>query len=647
MNEMAMHSRKFSSLLIAVACSAFTQAARAQENFADLDLAALMQMDVKVTTVSKSEQSIYSVAAPIHVVTAEDIRRAGASSIPEAIRLAPGVVVAQIDPGKWIVGLRGFAWQYANKALILLDGRAVYSPLNSSVYWNSLDMPMGEIERIEVIRGPGDARWGSHAVNGIINIITKAAADSQGSELAAALDSNAGRTLTARNGGRIGSNVNYRAYANYFEQGDFAMAPARERLGDRSAVRAGLRLDGTSASGDRFTLIGELQNGRDTSTLDGQSFAPVRYDANEWSALGRWERARSAGVDQQLQLSFDRISQPFYEERDTLDFSYQARIEASAVQTLTFGVTYKHSSDALSAAIAIEPARMTQETYGLFAHDSIALGARTRLLLGSQFEHNRFTGWEIQPNAQLIHTRERQSYWASVSRAVRTPLRTENGFALEFLIAPGVFARTQGNPQLESEEILAWEIGARWGVSDALFLDASAFYNQYDNLILQQAGAPIFEPDPAPGRTVFPAIYTNTASGHTSGVELALKAQPMASWSLSGSISLFRQTPWQDSLGHGLVTGIGHQFQAHSSAQIVRSLQWNADLYYTGAVTTGDVPAYWKFDTQLAWFPTSEVQVAIGVRNAFSAEHREAGANSVDAVTMIPRTAYLRILRRF
>jgi iron complex outermembrane receptor protein len=618
------------------------------EDLTGLELETLMQMDVEVTTATRSAQSVYTVAAPIFVITAQDIRHSGASSVPEAIRLAPGVVVGQIDPGKWFVGMRGFAWQYANKALILLDGRGVYSPLNSSVYWNVLDIPIEDIDRIEVIRGPGDARWGSHAMNGIINIITSRAADTRGTALSALLDSNGGSTFTARHGGALAENADYRAYAKYLDHGDFATAIGHHRLGDRAALRTGVRLDAVSRSVDRFTFIGDLQMGRDTSSLGGQTFTPLRYDTNEWSALGRWERGAPGRLNQHLQLSFDRLNQELYEERDTFDLAYQAQLPERHAQTFTFGATYKRSVDALSAAIAIEPARMKQQTYGFFIHDSIALGTRSRVLLGSQFEHNRFTGWEVQPNLQFIYMRtDRQSYWASVARAVRTPLRTEDGFALEIPIFPGGVVRALGNRDLHAEDVLAWQAGVRMGILEDLFLDIAAFYNEYQDLIIQQAGAPFFEPAPPPGRTIFPAVFVNSAAGHTKGIEVVLRAQPVRHWSLAWSGSLYSQTRWSDPLGYGAVTAVEHQFQLHSSMGLNPQLRWNADLYYVGALSVGGVPAYYKFDTQLAWTPGSGFELALGVRNAFEREHQEAGANSVDAATVVPRMGYLRVLRHF
>lgn len=619
-----------------------------QEDLASLDLETLMQMDVEVTTASKGAQSLYSVAAPIHVISADEIRRAGATSIPDAIRLAPGVVVQQIDPGKWVVGVRGFAWQYANKALILLDGRPVYTPLNSSVYWNMLDVPMEQIERIEVIRGPGDARWGSHAVNGIINIITRQAVDDKGTALSGIVDSNAGSELTARHGGALGSHMDYRAYAKYLEQGDFESASGFPRLGDRAAWRAGLRLDGRGRGTDRFSLIGDVQQGRDTSSVAGQGFAPVRYDTEEWSIVGRWERGEPGRVNQQLQLSLDTMNQELYEKRETLDFSYQAMLPEMRAQTWTFGVTYKNSQDDLSSEIAIEPRRMTQDTYGVFVHNSVALSAHNRLQLGSQLEHNQFTGWEVQPNLQYIYSpTERLSYWASVSRAVRTPLRTENGFALDVPLNGTDVGRITGDRDLRAEKVLAWQAGVRMGWREDLFVDVAAFYNEYRDLIIQVAGTPFFESTPAPGRTVFPAVYANSADGHTMGLEAALKAQPLARWNVGASVSVYSQTHWVDSLGFGSVSGIDHQFQLHSAATVATNLQWNVDLYYAGELSTGDVPSYYKLDTEISWTPLKGLAVGLGLKNALDASHQEAGSNTVDAVMLVPRTAYLRLYREF
>jgi iron complex outermembrane receptor protein len=609
----------------------------------ELDFSNMMRMEV--TTASKQAQSISDIAAPVYVITADDIRRGGANSIPEALRLAPGVMVGQIDQGKWVVSLRGFGWQYANKALVLLDGRAVYSPLASIVYWDSLDVPMEDIERIEVIRGPGDARWGSHAVNGIVNIITKFAAETRGAVLSVATDTDGSGILTARHGAALSENLDYRVYAKYLSQGDLPMAAGISRLGDRQALRAGLRLDGVSHSDDRFTFIGDLQSGRDASVaVAGRSL--LRYDADEWSALARWERGNAGRLKQQAQLSLDRLDQQLYEVRETLDAAYQAQLPEWHVHNFTLGATYKHTEDD-AGPISVFPPRMTQHIYGAFVHDRIALAAKTKLLLGSQFEHNPFSGWEVQPNIQLLYApTERRSFWASVSRAVRTPLRIEHDFNVEYPIFPGGFARITGNPDLQAESVLAWQAGTRLMLRDNLFLDFAAFYNDYEHLVLLQGAPPVFEPLPPPGRTIFPTSYVNGASGHTRGIEAALKMHPLARWDLAASYSLYSQTPWTDPY-FGTVTAVEHQFQIHSSAGLTAHLEWNVDLYYTGPLTTGTAPDYYKLDSQLAWTPWKSVQLAIGVKNALDARHREVGGNGVDVAAEIPRTGYLRVLKQF
>ena len=641
-------SYRGTALLLLALCSFAAAAQEPQSNLSDLDLQTLMQMDLNVTTVSKTAQSLYSVAAPIYVITAEDIRRAGARTVPDAIRLAPGVVVGQIDPGKWVVGMRGFAWQYANKALILLDGRGVYTPLNSSVYWNTLDVPMDQIDRIEVIRGPGDARWGSHAVNGIINIITLPASETRGSAASAQLDSNGSTEFVVRHGASLSPDVAYRAYAKYLDQSDYAGTENFPRLGDRAAFRTGLRLDAATQTGDRYSLMADVQSGRDTSILSGQNRVPIRYDADEWSVVSRWERGSAGKLNQQLQLSFDRINQTFYEKRRTLDFSYQAQLPQRFDQTWTFGVTYKNTADRLSAEIGIAPDRATQNIYGVFIHDAIALGEKTRVLLGTQLEHNELTGWEAQPNLQLIYSpAERLSYWASVSRAVRTPLRTEDGFDLEVPISPGSAVLIDGNRDLRAERVLAWQAGVRMGVREDLFVDLAAFYSHYDDLVIQQAGTPVFEPQPPPGRTLFPAVYMNSASANTRGIEAAIKGQPVTQWNVSASASVYSQTRLSDPLGFGSVSAVDHQFQMHSAWHVSPVLQWSVDLYYTGELSTGDVPSYYKLDSELTWSAGRKFVFALGVKNALDRAHVEAGVNSVDTVTWIPRTTYLRVINQF
>jgi iron complex outermembrane recepter protein len=606
-------------------------------------------MNEPVTTASKSAQSIYDVAAPVYVITARDIQRAGATSIPEALRLAPGVIVNQIDPGKWAVSIRGFAFEYSNKALVLLDGRALYTQLNSSVYWNTMDTVVDDIERIEVIRGPGDARWGSHALNGIVNIITKSSAKTQGALLSTTVDSHNTQILTARYGGELSPQAHWRTYVKDISRGDMAMATESSRLGDFHALRVGGRIDVRHGASDQWMFLADLQQGRDgigSSLVAGGS--ATRYDIGEWSALARWHRDPQDGIEQQAQLSWASLDQEIYETRRTLDFAYQAQLREWHAQQVTLGAGYKHTADDIGQVLTTVPDRMTQESYSAFIHDRIALTGKASLLLGSQFEHNVFTGWEAQPSLQWLYkAREERTYWVSLARAVRTPLRLEEGLQLSIPLFPGALVRVSGNRDLKSEEVRSAQAGARLALRHNLWMDVTAFYNRYRDLIETVAQAPVFEPLPPPGNLVFPSMILNAQAFDTWGAELAVEATVNSRWRLTGSYTFYSQPERVDADTSGSYAAMEHQFQLHSSVQLVRKLEWNVDLYRVGALTSGQVPSFYKLDTQFAWRPLEALQLALGVKNSLSPQQREVGVNSVNVPTEIPRSAYLRMSWQF
>jgi iron complex outermembrane receptor protein len=230
---------------------------------------------------------------------------------------------------------------------------------------------------------------------------------------------------------------------------------------------------------------------------------------------------------------------------------------------------------------------------------------------------------------------------------VRTPLRTENGFGLEFPIFPGGYVRIVGNPELKAETVVAGQAGVRAGFGEALFLDVAVFYNDYDNLIIQRAGAPLFEPSPPPGRTIFPAVYSNAGGATTRGVEVAVQAQPLARWHVAGSASFYRQSTLSDPLGFGSITGVNHQFQLHSNVTLLPNLEWNANYYYVGGSTPGEVGSFNRLDVQLLWTPHENWQHALGVRNAIHPNHDEARKNSENAFASNTTVCYLNALAQF
>src|ERR1700681_2250715 len=502
-------------------------------------------MNLQVTSVSKRAQKLADAAAAIFVITQDDIRRSGASSIPEALRLAPGLEVARIDENKWAIGSRGFNGRFDNKLLVLIDGRSVYTPLFSGVYWNIQDVMLEDVDRIEVIRGPGATLWGANAVNGVINIITKAAKSTQSALAAAGGGTETRGSGSVRYGGRLNQGTYYRGYAKYFNVGP-SIDPSTGRRADDNwdALRGGFRTDWTSSGPDSLTVQGDLHRSGYGETLTVPSLNtpysstfPNQGSISGGNLLGRWNHA-FANSSTSLQMYYDHTSitenSLFTDHQDIFDIDFQHTFHATESQDVVWGLGYRSSRDGnnSSSVVSLQPNQLTLNQFSAFAQDEISLfDKRLRITLGSKFEHNGFTGFEIQPNTRLLWTITRnQSLWTAVSRATRTPALTEEGLRLNSAVVPPgtpqnptplpVLISVFGSRQFKSEDLLAYEAGYRVQVTSNFSTDIAVFYNHYTHLRTAEPGAPFLEVNPTPLHIVAPFFAGNKMSGGTYGTEL-------------------------------------------------------------------------------------------------------------------------------
>ena len=438
-----------STLLSSILLANPVQASGSMDNYLDLPLEDLLSMEV--TSVSKKKQRLTEAAAAVFVITQEDIRRSGVTSIPEALRLAPGLQVAKIDANKWAISSRGFNTQFVNKLLVLIDGRSVYTPSYSGVYWDAQDTLLEDIDRIEVIRGPGATLWGANAVNGVINIITKQAGDTQGGLMVASAGNEEKVIAGLRYGAELNKNTHGRLYLKFNER-DSSYAPGLddEAGDDWKSLRGGFRIDSQPSDKDRWTVQGDVYEADENQTLNlwrdpsdpsNLNFAPFYLDANTadeiessgWNLLTRWDHLLSNTSNITLQLYYDhtkRAENFLLQEQDTLDIDFQHQLEVFGNHDLVWGLGYRHIEDEFSNTyiVAFLPDSGSSDLFSAFLQDEIELlPDRLRLTLGSKFEQNDFTGFEVQPSARLIWLpTERSTLWGSVSRAVRTPSRLED-----------------------------------------------------------------------------------------------------------------------------------------------------------------------------------------------------------------------------
>ena len=638
----------------------------------DLSIEELMQLTV--TTASKKAQPLDEVAAAVFVITAEDILRSGATSIPDVLRLAPGVQVAAIGQNKWEVSIRGFNSRFANKLLVLVDGRAIYSPAFSGVFWEHNDVPLDNIERIEVIRGPGGSVWGANAVNGIINIITRSAEDTQGGLASVALGDELRASGLVRYGLALDDETFLRLHANGKSVDGGMVLAGGNGPDDWSERQAGFRLDATRGLAT-VMFQGGVSDYRAGDLITAFTAAapyagPLATNGEGSTAylLGRWETETDNG-SRSWQAYLDHADHDigaFRYRNDTLDLEYQDRV-TGPVHDLNWGLGYRISRDGSSLqpyVVMADPGK-TFHLYSAFIQDDITLLPKTwRLTLGSRFEHNDFTGFEVQPNIRLLWTpTSRDSLWGALSRAVRTPSRGETSStafisppnpSLPFPISTFPLA-TSGDPAMSAEKLKALDLGWRRRWSPSLSSELAAFYYEYSDL--RGALMNVFVPSFYGASPYIPLTLTNAVGATSYGLEANADWLPRQGWRLQASLSLFQIDDRHAAPGLTGVEFLGtdpsHQFSLHSSLDITPRTQWDVSLRHVGKLTgiapaPTPIPAYTSLDMRLSWQPRSDLRISLVGQNLLDDKHQEVQMRNIVSVPVeIQRSVYVRLDWKF
>ena len=662
-------------ITVALTLLAMSTTILAQKPGSDLtDKSIEFLMDIEVTSVSKKEEKLFQTAAAVYVITQEEIRRSGLTSVPELLRLAPGLEVARIDGSKWAISARGFNGRLANKLLVLIDGRSVYSPETSGVYWEVQDLPLEDIERIEVIRGPGGTLWGANAVNGVINIITKRTQDTRGGVVTAAVGSEE-RGLGFRYGTNLGDNAAFRVYGKYFNRSELVFASGIGANDGQQLERAGGRIEWQPTERDELTLEGDIYRTTLRSNPTGISpatpFAPLANRPGEFNGghlMGRWGRSFSKGSNIALQVYYDRFSRKLFElddHIDTFDVDFQHRTPLGRRQDVVWGLGYRRISHQAennsSNSIQFNPQAKTVQLFSAFAQDEITVvKERVRLILGIKLEHNYLSGFEAQPSVRVSWTpSNRQAAWAAVSRAVRTPARSQQDIRVNYLAVPGpggmpVIVAALGSANPKSEVLQAYELGYRAQPHRKFSLDVATFYNVYDRLTSFESGLPFFEADPLPAHLVAPTYYGNGMRGETYGLEAAINLDLTRRWKLRGSYSflrvqLHRNPTSMDALSEAAEgDNPRHQFQLHSYLNLGRNFDLDTALYRVSSLRGQQVPAYTRIDARLGWKMRENLEMSAGIQNLFNNRHPE--FNGVDILTIpsqVRRSVYGKMTFRF
>lgn len=655
-------------LLLLLVAGAATAAAAA--SYAG-DLTALSieeLMAIEFSSLSRKSQRLSDTPAAAFVITAEDIRRSGATSVPEALRMVPGIQVARIGADKWAVSSRGFNEWFSNKLLVLMDGRSVYNSVYSGVYWRDQDVLLEDVARIEVIRGPGASLWGANAVNGVINIVTKPAIETQGALVTAGAGTEARALGAARYGGALGSAAHYSAYLKYADHDDTATPAGDGSHDDYHLAKVGGRVDWQPAERDGFTLQGDYREGNAHSrayipTPDpaGLGIAESRNDLGGGNLLGRWQHTFSNTSDLVAQAYYDRSDSEFaiYAETvDTYDLDLQHRFALGARQEILWGLGYRLTRGDVQSTptMSFDPAERSDDLFSLFVQDEIALvPKKLALIVGSRFEENNFTGTETQPNARLRWMpHDRHTLWAAVSRAVRTPSRYERDVNLTQAVLdyPGIQMAIHGNPDFDSEELTAYESGYRY-TGDRWGFDLALFYNQYDRLGTWAPGTPYL--DGSPPYVVVPFYTVNEMAGDTYGAEVAVDWRLLAWWRLQGAFSCLRMElndPITGNIVSDSVEGQNpeQQFSLRSAMDFAHGFELDLWLRYVDDLPANlqHIPAYWELDARIGWQATRTWSFDLVGQNLLDDRHPEFSAVLFGVPRAeIERNAYIKATWRF
>jgi iron complex outermembrane receptor protein len=623
-------------------------------------------MHIKITSAERKEERADEVSAAVFVITHDDIRRSGMTKLPELFRLVPGMQIAQINANEWAVAVRGFNNLYSDKLLVLIDGRSLYNRAFSGVFWDAQNMMVSDIDRIEVIRGPGGVTWGSNAVNGVINIITKSAADTKGT----LVDVDAGTfermSGAVRHGGSLGA-VDYRVSTRWSDHGS-GLTDANASADDGwRALTTAARVDWTR---DTHSVMAQGLY-MDTQTrphffawptlLDPPTHDSVS-DVDEASGLVRWTR-RGEGSVFQLQAFrtvANRNDEMFRTSERTTDADAQYQITLGRRHDVVAGGGFRRTSVAGQGSPGMQlPAMDLTTVYNGFVQDELSLSDRVRLTVGSKLEHDTFAGWGLLPSARVLWDVDgAQRVWGAVSRARRTPSAAYQWMELNVGVERGengipILIRLFGNPDYKSEELVAFESGYRRQLGPTASIDIAAFYGRYDNSTTVEPLGSAFEFAPQP-HVLVALQFDNMLSVESEGVEVTGRWSPAPTWRLDGSYSTIHFVPRPDAASQDASVALfdggapRHQWQAHSTNQVSGRVQIDSALYYVGRLRQTNVPAYTRADARIEVTLTNQIALVGVGHNLFEPAHREFSDLNANLVgSRVPRSGRLQLRVRF
>lgn len=577
-------------------------------------------MNIEVVSVSKRPEKLNEVASAIQVITQKDIHNAGAKTLPEALRLASNLQVAQVNASQWAISARGFNNVLANKLLVLIDGRSVYTPLHAGVFWDAQQVLLEDIDRIEVISGPGGTLWGANAVNGVVNIITKNASQTKGLFVEAAAGENFPGSGSIRYGGQITNKLSYRVYGTGFKLANTVDSNQLSVNDHWSMLQAGLRLDWEASDNDSHTLIQNLYSGRPNPDP-----GPKPVIARGDNITYQWRHSMSEKSEFQLQAYYDHtwrdFRNDFTEDLKTYDIDLHVNHKLGERHILSYGLNFRYLDHEVTnlELFKFVPAHKALKLYSVFLQDDIVLiKERLRFTLGAKIEHNDYTGFEYQPNGRLTWTPSKQeTIWAAVSRAVRTPARIERDFQLNLTPA---FVLLKGGEDFTSENVLTYELGWKTQPLTNLMLAVSSFYNNYRDIRSTEPGPPPFN---------IPISFANGVRGKTYGVEVSSTYNISNRWSLKGGYTFLQK---KLEVKPGLIDLNGasaesndpmHQFNVQSNLRLKNGLEFGTFLRYVDKLPKPYIAHYFGLDARIGWHLSKALELDVVGQNLLKKNHRE------------------------
>jgi iron complex outermembrane receptor protein len=626
-------------------------------------------LNMEVTSVSRRAEPLSSAPAAVQVITHEDISRSGVSSIPEALRLAGNIQIAQKSAHSWAISTRGFNTDLANKLLVLIDGRTVYTPLFSGVQWDRQDYLLEDIERIEVISGPGGTLWGANAVNGVINIITRDARQTQGLYAEAGGGTELQGFVGARYGGMVGENIAYRVYGKYFDRDDAALPEGGDASDGWNFGQAGFKMEMGSSS-NTVTLQGDYYRG-DLGLTTGDDLK-----SRGGNFLVRWNKKFSDRSEMRLRLYYDhtwldQAIPPTIGEGDivlasggrlrdilnTYDIDFHHTIAAGQRHHVVWGLGFRHTHNDVtnSPALAFIPEELDRALYSVFIQDKLSITDDLAFTIGTKVEHNDYTGFEFEPSLRLQYElKHSQMLWAAVSRAVRMPSRIDRHVRLPTPnLAPFVENLLIGGEDFKSEIVIAYEAGYRAQIASTLFGSFSVFYNDYDRL----RSTSLSPPDPI-FELPFPFFYDNNLEGETYGIELTLTWQALDWWKLHTSYNYFegdiRVKPGREDFNNALneTADPKHRFSLRSSMELGKNVdletgyRWVDEFTYNNAGVEETFPSYHELEVCLSWRLSPALRLSVAGQNLLHDEHEEYPISGSDRSISIQRNVYGKLAVR-